>query len=148
MSATTKGHSSPNSSARLTGLADAVLREIAGLLDRVIETGEDGAIDLRSLPMTDADREELKSRLGAGEVRATLDVAGPSTVEETAISGVWWIRHEGADGRIANEQIAITRIPPILITHPDDLILGAARLQDLIGSDEMPPKQETAYEQA
>ncbi len=147
MSTPPHGAIPPHPAAYRTGMADAVLREIAGLLDRLIGTGEDGAIDLRSLPMTDADREELKSRLGGGEVRATLDVAGPSTVEETAISGVWWIRHEGADGCIANEQIAVTRIPPILITHPDDLSLGAARLKDLIGADETPPKQETAYEQ-
>ena len=146
MSATAQGTRAPVAERIVTGLADAVLREIAGLLDQLIRTGEDGAIDLRSLPMTDADRAQLKARLGVGEVRATLDVAGPSTVEETAIAGVWWVRHEGADGCVASEQIAVTRIPAILITHPDDLAAGAARLQDLIDGDEIPPEQETAYE--
>ena len=139
MSAAVRGM--PPLAAHKTGLADAVLREIAGLLRRLIETGEEGAIDLRSLPMTDADRHQLKTRLGAGEVHATLDVAGSSTVEETAIPGVWWVRHEGADGRVANEQIAVTRIPAILISHPDDLAVGAVRLQELISADAMPGQE-------
>jgi hydrogenase-1 operon protein HyaF len=133
----------PPLAARETGLAEAILEEIAELLQRLIETGEEGAIDLRGLPMTDTDRHRLKERLGSGEVRATLDVAGPSTVEETAIPGVWWVRHEGADRRVANEQIAVTRIPAILITHPEDLAVGAARLQDLIAASGM-PEQEAA----
>ncbi len=122
----------PTHPAHLTGLADAVLQEIAGLLERLIETGEEGAIDLRSLPMTDADRDELKVRLGTGEVCATLNVAGPSTIEEAAISGVWWVRHEGEGGRVASEQICVTRIPAILMTQPEDLAVGVARLHALI----------------
>jgi hydrogenase-1 operon protein HyaF len=147
MSTSPHGGVPPHSPSFRTGMADAVLREIAGLLDRLIEAGEEGAIDLRSLPMTDGDREELKARLGTGEVHATLDVAGPSTVEETAISGVWWIRHEGGDGRVASEQIAVTRIPAILITDSDDLAAGAGRLRDLIGAEDSQPNGKTADEQ-
>jgi hydrogenase-1 operon protein HyaF len=118
-----------------TGLADAVLPEIAALLDDLIENGNEGAIDLRSLPMTDADREALREKLGTGEVRATLEVAGTSTVEETAIRGVWWIRHEAADGEVANEHIAITLLPDILRTHPADLPQGRARLDELLNPE-------------
>ena len=119
-----------------TGLADAVLPEIAALLDDLIENGNEGAIDLRSLPMTDADRDALREKLGTGEVRATLEVAGTSTVEETAIRGVWWIRHEAGEGQIANEQIAITLLPDILRTHPDDLPQGRALLEELLNPSE------------
>jgi hypothetical protein len=47
-----------------TGMADAVLREIAALLVRFAATGEPGAIDIKSLPLTPADLAELASRSG------------------------------------------------------------------------------------
>ena len=119
-----------NTTPFVTGLADAVLREIAELLDTLIETGETGIIDLHSLPMTDADRDMLKEGLGEGEVRVDLDVAGPSRIEETGTAGVWWVRHEGADGRIAAELIEVTRIPEILLSHPDDIKEGRTRLRE------------------
>lgn len=139
----------PCAGAQLTGLADAVLREIETLLAALIETGADGAVDLRSLPMTDADRADLKRRLGVGEVRAALEISGPSSVEETEIPGVWWIRHEDGAGQVASELIAVTRVPEILISHPDDIAAGAGRLRALIedgAPHETPqdtPKQET-----
>ncbi len=125
----------PDPAGFTTGLADAVLPEIAALLDDLIENGNEGAIDLRSLPMTDADRDALREKLGTGEVRATLQVAGASTVEETAIRGVWWIRHEAADGQVANEHIAITLLPDILCTHPGDLPQARARLEELLNPE-------------
>ncbi|MEZ5954747.1 MAG: hydrogenase expression/formation C-terminal domain-containing protein [Hyphomonas sp.] len=115
-----------------TGLANAVLREISELLDRLVTTGEAGSIDLHSLPMTDGDREQLKEKLGTGEVSVKLDVAGSSTLDETGIAGVWWVRHEGGDGRLAAEIIEITHVPAILLSHRDDMIAGLNRLDELL----------------
>ncbi len=116
----------------VTGLVDAVLGEIACLLDALLETGAAGAIDLRSLPMTQSDRTDLKAKLGEGEVKVTLTVAGASTIEETGAPGVWWIRHEGADGRVAAETIAVTFAPEIIFAHPDDIAAGRKRLHALL----------------
>jgi len=113
---------------RASGMTDAILMEIAELLERLIDEGINGAIDLRSLPMSDADRAALEDRLGHGEVTATLDVAGPTEVIETAYPGVWWVRHLDGRGRVASEQIAVTRVPDILISPPDDIRAAAARL--------------------
>lgn len=122
----------------LTGLADSVLREIPAMLDRLIETGEPGAIDLHSLPMTDADREELRERLGVGEVHVELEVSGLSRIDETGIPGVWWVRHEGAEGKLAAELIEVTQVPAILLSHPDDMKAGRRRLEELLEeSDDM-----------
>ena len=115
-----------------TGVARAVLSEIALLLENLAATGQAGAIDLRSLPLTEADRAELEEHLGRGEVEARLAVVGASEVWETAYAGVWWIRHLGAEGEIASETIAVTRVPEILMTHPADVEAAAARLQELI----------------
>ena len=54
----------------VTGMAQSLLREIAQHLERLARTGARHAIDLRSLPMTRADREELEALLGRGEVAA------------------------------------------------------------------------------
>jgi len=116
----------------LTGLVDAIMQELAGLLDQLVTSGEGGAIDLRSLPMTAADRNALKSRLGTGEVEATLNVAGISRIQETGIFGIWWIRHEDADGRVVNEQIAVTQIPAILMAHSDDIAFAREQLTLII----------------
>lgn len=109
-------------------LAEAVLCEIASALQRLAVSGEPTVVDLRSLPLAPADLERLAERLGEGEVRCTLDVAGRSEVRETGFSGVWWIRHFGGDGGVAIEEIEITRIPDILTSHPDDVACAARRL--------------------
>lgn len=115
-----------------TGMAWSVLTEVGRLLENLAATGEPGFIDLRSLPLTDTDREELEVLLGRGEVRADLELAGRSEVWETAYPGAWWIRHRGAGDRIAVEEIAVCPVPEILKTHPDDIQAAARRLrQDL-----------------
>jgi hydrogenase-1 operon protein HyaF len=111
-----------------TGMAWSVLAEVGRLLEALATRGESGAIDLRSLPLTDADRAQLESLLGRGEVRAELDLAGRSEVWETAYPGAWWVRHLGAGGRIATETIAICLAPDILAAHPADVQAGARRL--------------------
>lgn len=118
-----------------TGLAHVLLREIAARLATFVATGESSAVDLRSLPMTDGDRGELEACLGQGEVSAILTVAGTSEIWETAISGVWWVRHKGDGERIASEEIVVARVPDILATHPDDARDGLVRLQSLIEAD-------------
>jgi len=115
-----------------TGMAYSILAEIGQLLTALSERGEAGAIDLRSLPMTDADRGQLEEILGRGEVRAELDLAGDSEVWETSYNGVWWIRHRGAGDKIATEEIAVTPMPEILMTHPADIAAASRRIrQDL-----------------
>ena len=113
---------------RSTGMAFAVLAEIGRLLDHLATTGASGAIDLRSLPLTAADREQLEALLGRGEVRAELELAGRSEVWETAYPGAWWIRHFGANGGVASEVIEISPVPDILAAHAADIGAGARRL--------------------
>ncbi|MGO9174435.1 MAG: hydrogenase expression/formation C-terminal domain-containing protein [Rhodomicrobium sp.] len=113
-------------------LADAVLREIPVLMQRLLDTGATGTVDLRSLPMTDWDRQQLATRLGEGEVKAFVTVGGTSTVTETQFAGVWWVRHEGADGRIAAEQVVVARAPEFLLAHPADIEAAQRRLSAIL----------------
>ncbi len=113
-----------------TGIARSVLAEIGELLDALAcAGGTPAAIDLLSLPMTEADRVELEALLGRGDVDAKLDIAGPSEVWETGYSGVWWVRHYGANDAVAVERIEITALPDILMSHDDDIAAAAARLR-------------------
>jgi len=120
----------PCLSEMVTGMAPSVLAEIGRMLDALAESGEPGSIDLRSLPLSDADRSELEETLGRGEVSAELALAGDSEVWETLYPGVWWIRHRGAGGKIASEVISVCRVPEILITHPADIEAAAGRLRE------------------
>ena len=92
-----------------TGMAHAVLTEVARMLEALAQKGEHSSIDLRSLPLTEADRGELELLLGRGEVQAELDVSGRSEIWETAYSGAWWIRHRGEGDAISSEEIAVCR---------------------------------------
>ena len=112
-----------------TGMAWSVLAEVGRLLEKLAANGETGCVDLRSLPLTDADRAELESLLGCGEVRVELDLTGRSEVWETAYAGAWWIRHLGAGDRIAVELISVCPVPDILTTHAADIQAAARRLR-------------------
>lgn len=119
-------------------VVEAVLHEcLQHLVVLARDPGFAAAIDLRSLPLDDAQRQLLRARLGQGEVRAVVDVAGPTTVDETAFAGLWWVRHEGADGGVLAEQIVVARVPELLFAHPADVADAAARLHGALGADPM-----------
>jgi hydrogenase-1 operon protein HyaF len=118
----------------LGGGVAAILTELVTLLDRLIESQTPAAIDLRSLPMSPQDRVELKRALGEGEVRATVDAQGLSTVCETRISGVWWVEHRDPQGELAAELLEVTRVPEILASAPDDIAAGAQTLRRQIAT--------------
>lgn len=109
----------------------AVLREVAGLLDGLAaDPTLDHTIDLRSLPLADADRAALRAWLGQGEVDALLQAAGTTRLQETAYAGVWWVRHGDEDAPDALEQIVVARVPALLPAHPEDIVAAARRLAD------------------
>lgn len=103
------------------GTVRAVLHEIAARLERLVDYGETGAIDLRSLPLAPGDRERLEMFLGQGEVDALVNALGPTRVRETAVRGVWWVTHCNADEETVAEFLEVTRLPAILETHADEV---------------------------
>lgn len=113
-----------------TGMARSLLREISRGLSALAETGRRDAIDLRSLPLTAADRHELETALGRGELSITLDLGGSSEIWETRYAGVWWLRHLDGGGRIASETIEITPLPEILASHAEDIAAASVRLAE------------------
>jgi hydrogenase-1 operon protein HyaF len=119
-----------------TGLARAIEREILQHLQALAADGTETAIDLRSLPMSAADRAELDAALGRGEVSAKLSTMGESEVWETRFPGVWWVRHCGRDGRVIAEQVEIALTPEILKADIADVRAAAMRLRDHLAARE------------
>ncbi|MEW6613562.1 MAG: hydrogenase expression/formation C-terminal domain-containing protein [Pseudomonadota bacterium] len=121
----------------LSGNGLALLHEIAGALQALLDGGGTGVIDLRGVPMTPADYAWLQAALGQGEVEASIEAAGTSTVRETAYPGVWWVTHRNGGGDIAAELIEITHLPEILRTiHSfDPCIACAVHLTDPDGEE-------------
>ena len=104
-----------------TGMAQALMNELSDYLARLAESGETNVVDLLSLPMSEADINELADLLGVGEVKATISSIGSSSIRETAYRGIWWVTHYGDDEKVIGELIEITQVPEILVTHIDEI---------------------------
>lgn len=115
----------------LGGGVAAVLSELVGMLDNLAHGGEAATIDLRSLPMSPEDRSELQSALGQGEVRATLNAEGVSVLQETGMSGVWWIEHRNQDGDLIAELIEVTAFPQILGASIEEMAASVCALREI-----------------
>lgn len=111
------------------GNGRAVLREIETLLGALVEKGEEGSIDLSSLPLTPEDYDLLEETLGEGEVTAEVNSLGPSRIHETGIPGVWWVTHYNDDDEVMAEFIEVTYCPEILLTPEDDVKDGLEALR-------------------
>lgn len=115
-----------------TGMAQALLHEISEHLNALADAGTENSIDLRSLPMNEADLDQLREQLGRGEIVVTLNAAGQSELFETSFAGVWWAVHRDEGGAVVAERIEICRVPEIVYAHPDDIAAAKARLTQLV----------------
>ncbi len=119
----------------LSGNADALLHEVAALLDDFINRGQTAAIDLRSLPLTPADYALLRDTLANGEVAAQLSITGDTRVHETRFPGVWWVTHYNESGDVVAELLEIAAVPEILKAQAEDIRAGLGRLREHLTND-------------
>jgi hydrogenase-1 operon protein HyaF len=101
--------------------AQAILREIERMLEHLIEHDEEGVIDIKTIPLTQDEYQQLQYVLGRGELTATIHSLGKSIVHETAISGVWRIIHYNEAGDLIADVIEITALPEILKSDRSDM---------------------------
>jgi len=111
------------------GLVDALLMEVADLLQNFLAHDRPDSIDLLGLPLSAACLAALEQRLGQGEISATLRICGESETRETGYPGVWWTSHADETGRIVAMLIEVTDVPHILRAGKADMAHGHARLQ-------------------
>jgi hydrogenase-1 operon protein HyaF len=98
-----------------------LLNEVSHALKRLVRTGESTIIDLRAIPFGPGDEARLVKLLGKGEVQATLDALGKTTVTETRFSGVWLVDHFNSEDERIAFQIEIIDIPELLRAQTDDM---------------------------
>lgn len=110
----------------------ALLAEIATQLALLLGKGTSSMIDLKSLPLSPHEYEQLRFTLGQGEVTARLEAIGPSEIIETQYPGVWWLTHYNVEGDIIADMIEITTVPEILQSQPEDMQAGLVRLQNML----------------
>lgn len=106
------------------GKARALLHELEAMLARFVQCGERGSIDLHGLPLLPGDHECLRATLGVGEVHARVQAMGVTEVHESAVPGIWWVRHRDEAGQVSAELLEVTDVPEILKTHPADVRRG------------------------
>jgi hydrogenase-1 operon protein HyaF len=121
-----------------TGLAIALLREIAGHLLTVSQGGDRQVVELTNLPLNDSDLQLLEEKLGRGEVEARINAAGPTEVYETSFPGLWWVKYLAEDQRVITQQLEIGAVPMILEAHRDDIQASAERFPQLF--DDLDPQ--------
>lgn len=122
----------PAAEAGLSGNAPPLLREISDMMRQLLATGESGTIDLSALPLTPADLDWLHAKLGEGEIAVTLQADGESTLNETALSGVWWVVHHNEQGAVTSQFIEVSYVPDLIKAHPQDVLTGQEYLDLMI----------------
>jgi hydrogenase-1 operon protein HyaF len=120
-----------------TGLANALLREIADHLLTVSQGGDRRVVELTNLPLNESDIQLLQEKLGRGEVEARINAAGPTEVFETSFPGVWWVKYLGEDEHVITQQLEIGTVPLILEAHREDIRASAERFTRLF--DDLDP---------
>lgn len=114
-------------------MAKTLLHEVQAMLKTLLDTGQNGTLDLRALPTLGEDGYQfLKEKLDIGEVSARIQGFGRSEIQETAYSGIWWVTHYNQDNDILTELIEVNFFPEILKSPRDDVVFGQVKLGQLL----------------
>lgn len=109
-------------------MLEAIINELLQLMDNYLATGQQAAIDVKSLPLSPQDYQQLQQTLGRGEVNISARLAGDTDIYETAYAGVWWITHRNMDNTVIAEHIEVGRVPDIVNAHDEDIRQARQRL--------------------
>ncbi len=114
-------------------IAMTLLHEIQAMLKTLLDTGQNGILDLRALPALGEDGYQfLKEKLGQGEVSARIQSFGHSEIQETTYSGIWWIVHYNQDDDILTELVEVNFLPELLKSPKDDVMFSQISLSKLL----------------
>jgi hydrogenase-1 operon protein HyaF len=114
-------------------IAKTLLHEVQAMLKTLLDTGQNGILDLRALPsLGEEGYPFLKGKLGLGAVSGCIQSFGRSDIQETAFSGVWWVTHYNQDDELLTELIEVNFFPEILKSPRDDVLLGHINLGNLL----------------
>lgn len=101
--------------------AEAVLSRLLEMLQQLLQQDESGHIDLAACNLSEREYTRLRETLGEGEVVAMVSNYGEVEVRATGYSGVWWVRHRGAEGQSLSEFIEVNYCPEVLIAETESV---------------------------
>ncbi len=130
----------------LTWNVQPLLHEIRHALGKLLDTGENSIIDLRSIPLAPGEEDTIIDTLGCGEVHAKLNALGPSEIYETRFAGVWLITHHNEESSIIGRFIEITRFPDILKSQSEDMTISLNQLEQELEDGSLSDQTETQAE--
>ena len=116
----------------------ALLRELTTKLTILATDDSPSHIDIRRLPLPPGALEALRAWLGSGEIEAKVTALGTTTIQETGIAGVWWIRHARSTGDVFSEHLEISRVPELLAADPEEVTQAAESLRSRLLALESP----------
>lgn len=129
-------------------LIESVLCRVGDAIERLLDTGRSGVVDLRAVQqMSAATYGSLRDALGTGEVVAAVESESRVEVRETQYPGVWWVAHLNERGATVTELLEVTEIPAILKSHVVDMGAGLERLRRALnesGGDRTQPGRAAA----
>lgn len=117
-----------------TGNDLLILHEVRHALTQLIETDQPTTIDLRSIPMAPGEEAHIEAMLGTGEISATLNALGYTSIVETQIAGVWLITHYNSEDDILGKFIEITRVPSLISSPTEEIDSGLQQLTEMLSS--------------
>ena len=130
----------------LTWNVQPLLHEIRHALGKLLDTGDNSIIDLRSIPLAPGEEETIIDTLGCGEVHAKLNALGPSEIYETRFAGVWLITHYNEENSVIGRFIEITRFPDILKSQHEDMTISLNQLEQELEDGTLSDQTETHAE--
>ena len=116
-----KPSSTPPDELMALPMVRALLRELLFKLSVQADEGRADHIDLRRLPLPVGALDALKTWLGRGEIEATVSALGITTIQETGVAGVWWVRYAKIGGETTGEHLEITPCPALLAADQGEI---------------------------
>lgn len=116
-------------------LVNAILRELSSKLTDLATADRNSMIDLRRLPLTPPEYDQLKKLLGRGELAIELNALGVSKIVETAFSGVWWVTHMNAAGEKVGDALEVGLVPELVGTTTSEVAVAAESLSGIVLDD-------------
>ncbi len=113
-----------------SGNLQSIVTEIYHALKKLLAKKNIHRIDLRAMPWTAGEEQQLEQILGVGEVKIEMNAMGKSIFQETSYSGVWWISHYNDEGDVISRLIEISYLPDMIFAQQEDIKSALERLKN------------------
>ena len=109
-----------------------ILVELEAARDKYLAGGEEHAINLSLLPLSEDEIGLIDERLGQGPVEFLSKAYGTCRVTSTGVSGIWWVRYFNSMEKMILNQLEVVDVPAVVVAAPEDIADSAQRLDEIL----------------